>query len=282
MASRIDTRVGAAALVVAAALLSGCYASTVSDCYYYYGYSYGDPYCEYEYLEPYTPANGYEPASYAEVEPSITPNPSPDVEPKLSDASVQIANFIYLRRTEDTGSTDADDVINERYPCGLGVDALTLCAVENIKARDTDYIIIGVQVEKPVEKDSERDFLVVGFGFDSDNDTTNNYVPPAAREFDYFGGTDRWYAAAYTPTDGWKLQTFGLIDGAPAPIESEARVILQEDTAVLLVPASEFDSVETPGARFSFFRHRGDMGTGTDANWSGLVYPPLGEPLAGL
>jgi hypothetical protein len=281
MASRIKARVEAATLLAATVLLADCYASTVNDCYYYYGYSYGYPYCDYEYIEPYTPANGYEPASYAEVEPQITPNPSPDVEPKLSDESVQIANFLYLRRTEDTGDTSADDVINERYPCGLGVDALTLCAVENIKARDTDYIIIGVQVEKPVEIDSEVDFLVVGFGFDSDNETTNNYVPPAAREFDYFGGTDRWYAAAYTPADGWKLQTYGLIDGAPSTIESEARVILQADTAVLLVPASEFNA-DVPGARFSLFRHHGDMGMGPDAYWSGLVHPPLGEPLAGL
>jgi hypothetical protein len=281
MASRIETRVGAAALVVAAAMLSGCYESTVSDCYYYYGYDYGSPYCDYEYFEPYTPQDGYEPVSYSEVPPQETPNPSPDVDSKISDDSVSISTFLYVRRTKDTGDTDADEVINERYACGLGEDALTLCAVDNLEARDTDYIVLGVQVVKPVEVQSDVNFRVVGFSFDSDNDITNNYQPPAAEEFDYFGGTDRWYAATYTPADGWALQAFGLIDGAPSPIESEARVILQEDTAVLIVPASEFTAA-TPGARFSYFRHSGDMGTGPDADWSGLVYPPLGAPLAGL
>ena len=48
--------------------------------------------------------------------------------------------------------------------------------------------------------------------------------------------------------------------------------------SLLIVPASEFDA-ETPGARFSYFRHKGDMGASSD--WAGLVYPPLGEPLAG-
>lgn len=279
MASRFDTRVGVP-LLVAAAMLGGCYESTVSDCYYYYGYTYGYPYCDYEYFEPYTPQNGYEPVSYREVEPQVTPNPDPEIEPKLSDSSVSISTFIYMRRTSDTGKTPADEVINERYPCGLGEDALTVCAVENLRARDTDYFVIGVQVEKPVPVDSEIDFRVVGFGFDRDNDTSNNYVPPIDREFDYFGATDRWYAGAYTPTDGWSLQAFGLLDGAPTKIESEARMILQEDTAVLIVPASEFKEGVTPGARFSYFRHAGDMGASSD--WAGLVYPPLGDPLAGL
>jgi hypothetical protein len=268
-------------MVAGVAVLASCYAETTNDCYYYYGYEYGYPYCDYAYSEPYTPPNGYEPAAYHVVEPAVTPNPSPDVAAKLSDSSVLISKFLYLRRTSDTGDTPAADVLNEAYPCGQGEDALTLCAVENVRARDTDYVIIGVQVATPVPLDGELDFLVVGFAFDADGVSTNNYEPPAAQAFDYFGGTDRWYATKYEPATGWQLQAYGLIAGAPSPIDSEARVILQEGTAVLVVPASEF-SANTPGARFSFFRHRGDMGTGPDANWSGLVYPPLDKPLAGL
>lgn len=279
MGSRIDTRIGAAPLVVAAALVAGCYESTVSDCYYYYGYAYGYPYCDYDYFEPYTPQNGYRPVSYREVEAQVTPNPSPDVQAKLSDSSVGISTFLYVHRDDDTGETSADDVLNERYACGLGQEALTVCAVENLQARDTDYLLVAVQADRPVERDSAVNFRVVGFGFDSDNDPSDNYVPPDELQFDYFGGTDRWYAGSYTPADGWSLQAFGLIDGAPSPIESEARMILQEDTAVLVVPASEFETA-TPGARFSYFRHTGDLGANGD--WGGLVYPPLGEPLAGL
>ena len=58
-------------------------------------------------------------------------------------------------------------------------------------------------------------------------------------------------------------------------------MILQEDTAVLIVPASEFTAA-TPGARFTYFRHSGDMGMGPDADWSELCHLLLGAPLAGL
>ena len=125
----------------------------MSDCYYYYGYDYGTPYCDYEYFEPYTPQDGYEPVSYSEVPPEDTPNPSPDVE-YIFVTGIDL-DVPQRRRTKDTGDTDADEVINERYPCGLGEDALTVCAVENLEARDTDYIVLAVQVVKPVQVQSE-------------------------------------------------------------------------------------------------------------------------------
>jgi hypothetical protein len=277
-------RAFAVGLPLMGVLCASCYGTNIDPCYYHYGYYY--EFCDYEYLESFTPNYGYDPVVTQQLEPQQTPHPDPSLASKLSDDSVSLRAYLYVRRTTDTGDTPADEILDGEYPCGLGDDRFTLCGAPTLRARDTDYIIVAGQAQSDVPVTDDVNFLVIGWGFDRDGDPSNNYAPPDARLNDYFGQTDQWYAAAYVPggdiEDSWTLRAFRLdAMGQPIEFETEGRVILQEDTAVLIVPADEF-LVETPRNRISLFRHTGDEGEGPDRNWSGFVWPPLGAPLAGL
>ena len=81
--------------------------------------------------------------------------------------------------------------------------------------------------------------LVVScFSSDKDGDDENNFVPLPAFEFDYFQGSDRWYAAEYNPTSGWSLVVSDVVANAPQAAASAARLMIRDNTIVLAVPLS--------------------------------------------
>jgi hypothetical protein len=265
--------------VVLAAAAAGCSPTSVEeDCEYYYGPDY--PYCDYAYYDPYAVSGSYSALVDEEVDVDETPNPDPSVAPKAPDATVAVKRYTYLARDpKKTGEAPDLSAIDESYPCNQAHgEALALCASDGQKfVQSEDYIVIAFELEQPLPQHDDTNFFVVGFAFDRDDDTANNYTPPPGDANDYFGATDQWYTASYTPTDGWKFGARVWGGTAIQSTASTARIILERDSAALLVPVSEFGTA-TPPSRISLFRHTGDEGA--NGNWSGLVYPPLGMPLA--
>jgi hypothetical protein len=266
--------------VALAAPVMACYATTYNDCYYYYGYY--DPYCGYYYYDTYAESEAYTPVTSTQVAVQSTPNPDPNLPAVSPDAIVAIDHYNYLARDPEAASDAKPDLdgIDEQYPCNESRDGtLALCSADGQEfVQDEDYLVVVFELQNPLPQADTTNFLVVSFAFDTDNDTSNNFTPPAETANDYAGGTDKWYTARYTPADGWILETFAWNGTAIESVPTNARIILEGKSAALLAPASEF-ATDVPGSRISLFRHTGDEGANGD--WSGLVYPPLGAPLAG-
>ncbi len=267
-------------LLALVALASCYYSDPAYDCYYYYGYY--DPYCNYAYYDPYTTSDMYRSVSYNEVAVEETPNPDPMIAAVAPDSTVAVSSYTYLARDPSVPADDQPDLseIDDHYPCNEAQEeSLALCSENGQKfAQDEDYVVVAFELDNPLPQDDATNFFVVGFSFDADGDPSNNFTPPAETANDYFGDTDTWYAASYTPTDGWNLGAFHWNGTAIESVPTTARLILDQSSAGLLAPASEF-TAEVPGSRISLFRHTGDQGANGD--WSGLVYPPLGAPLQG-
>jgi len=259
-----------------AVTLGGCTAYAY-DCYYYYGYYY--PYCDYYYMYGYLPTDGYTQVYSRSVVEEPVPNPDPTIAPQSPDASLNVINFTYLARTSIEGDSEATlQRLRNDYPCG-GNDTVQVICQNNDDISPGDFLLLAYQLEQPVPYDDSVNFFVLGFSFDRDNDPGNNFQPEADEMYDYFGGTDKWIAAYYEPTDGWRLEATEYRDDAPASVSTDARVIFEGDTVALIVPASEFQSA-IPGSRVSLFRHTGEFGA-DGSDWAGVVFPRLDEPLAG-
>jgi hypothetical protein len=211
-----------------------------------------------------------------------TPHPDPSVAPKAPDATVAVKSYTYLARDPNASGDDLPDLsgIDETYPCNEPrEESLALCSEDDQEfVQSEDYVVVAFELEQPLPQNDEANFFVVAFAFDADNDPTNNFTPPEETANDYFGATDKWYTASYSPDDGWKLGAFAYNGTAIESVPTTARIILDRSSAALLAPASEF-GVGIPLNRISLFRHTGDEGA--NGNWSGLVYPPLGAPLNG-
>jgi hypothetical protein len=259
--------------------LSSCYVySTPYDCYYYYGYYY--PYCDYGYYGYYSTSDSYSTMSYSEVKQEQTPNPDPNIPPVAPDTTVNVTSYSYLAHNGETGDEPDLSTFDDRYPCNeASGEVLTVCKSDDQPFEtDAEYIVIAFEIEAPLPQSDATNFFVVTWAFDSDNDTSNNYIPPAELANDYAGATDKWIAATHDPAGGWTLAAYEFDGTGVVEVDTNARVILEATSAALVIPNSEF-AVTVPGNRIGLFRHTGDNGAGGD--WSGLVYPPLGAPLAG-
>jgi hypothetical protein len=116
------------------------------------------------------------------------------------------------------------------------------------------------------------------FVFDQDANTGNNYVPSPQFAGDYFQGSDKWYAVEYAPTSGWRLKVTDARNGGFVPVASAARAIIEGNSIVLAVPASEFTS-PSPAYRTTSFRHSGDFGQAPPFDWLADYDPVPGDPL---
>lgn len=252
-------------------------------CYDYYGYYY-DPYCNYSYMDPYYSTGDYYPAYYDSLAAQESvPHPDPGIEAKASDPSVDLVSYMYIRKDEERDTNPPGDppkstaTLDDSYPCDRNEAGLrVLCDGDGAEAREEDYLVVGIHVAQEVPLEAE-DTLVLSYAFQRDTDPDNDYVPPDELANDYVGGTDRWYVATRSPGDGWSFEAFESTGTDFAAVDTDARLILEVETAVLMVPAAEFE-VPDPASRVSLFRHDGDEGRDS-GDWSGFVYPPLDQPL---
>jgi hypothetical protein len=276
--SKMNQKISSALIVTGTVLLFG-FASQYSGCNSSSSYCYNYYYCDYYYYDPFYPAYGYN--SVYSINPAAATYTQADVSQaeRAPESIINVENIVYIAKTgapTDTDLTPAD--FEDHYPCGAGDEALTVCADATAAPDDSDRLMIMFKTEGLVPQADPVNHFVLGFAFDADNVVDNNFVPEQDQAGDYFGHTDKWYKTTYTPAAGWTLEVFDASGPTPVAVASHARLVIHQNIVAIVIPASEF-AVNNPAARISLFRHTGDFGLGPDQNWSGLVYPKIGDPL---
>jgi hypothetical protein len=191
--------------------------------------------------------------------------------------SVTDDTLLATRARGFTASPDPQGGLEDQIPCGDGPLGFTVCDLDT-PFPEGDVIMVATALQAPVPLDDPSRLFQYGFVFDSDNDPSNNYVPPPQFANDFFRDTDRWYAVTYDPAVGWDL-TSSLADGTDIlGAASQARVLITEEVMVAFIPAQEFH-VECPGYRVTAFTHTGDFGANPPHDWAGDQEPTVGEPL---
>lgn len=165
------------------------------------------------------------------------------------------------------------------FPCGAGPNGYTLCVDPALPAPEGPFTVLYTALGGDVPIADAVNHYQYGFVFDSDGVAGNNYQPQPQYANDFFKGTDLWYAAEYTPAEGWRLRVTDASGGGFVSIPSDARLIIQGNAMVLLVPTSEL-TVAMPSFRFSAFRHTGDYGLNPPYDWDGSVWPAVADGLA--
>lgn len=169
---------------------------------------------------------------------------------------------------------------NAQFPCGAGPNGRTLCRATPVDAPAGDYLVISSAYELPIPLADPVNYYQYGFVFDADAVTTNNYQPGTQYPNDFFKDTDRWYTADYTPvTQTWSLKVVDASGGMIRTVtDSNARLIMKDNSLTLVVPASEFTTMK-PSFRLTAFRHAGDYGVNSPYNYDGSLWPSVGDGL---
>lgn len=161
------------------------------------------------------------------------------------------------------------------FPCGVGELATTYCAGND--AIDGDAVVLFADFADALPMQPAL-YYQYGFVFDSDGDSSNDYVPIPQYPADFFTGSNRWYQFGGGPV-GWTLSVDDVVGNAPVPATSNARLITTDSGLVLVLPASELD-VADAAWRLSAFEHDGSYGNG--GPWSGDLVPTVAQGLAPL
>ena len=171
--------------------------------------------------------------------------------------------------------------IEEMYPFGpdnfwIGTQRKLGTGPTSTTGSIGDWVVFFNVMHDTVPPADPTDYFQYGFVFDRDGDTENNYEPHPSYPYDFFQDTDYWIVASYSPGGGWTLVATDATDSAPVTVDSDARMIVNGTTLILLVPREEF-LAEHIGYRMTAYRHPGDWGTGGD--WDGDVQPPVADGL---
>ncbi len=168
---------------------------------------------------------------------------------------------------------------NPTFPEGQGPEGFTIHPDISTPMSAGGFVVVYQVVDEPIPLADPQRHFQYGFVFDSDGNTFNNYTPPAAFDNDFFRDTDRWYAVTYSPQAGWSLAVTDATNGNLTAVASAARVIIRDNTMLLVVPVTEF-AVPNPAYRVTSFAHNGDWGLNPPHTWSGDPTPTVHEPLA--
>jgi len=172
---------------------------------------------------------------------------------------------IDLRYHMDTRFGFDQDGVNEAYndsifECGVAAHGRTTVCAADVQPMPAGEVLVFAMlfVEDVPQAPADHSFIFSAV-FDSDGDPANDwqFYPPF--DFDLFQGTDRWYQLAWDhSTQQWSLDVTqvdtSLSTGSYAG--SAARVVIQGDTIVFFIPASEFE-IELPPYRLTSFGHDG-------------------------
>jgi hypothetical protein len=167
---------------------------------------------------------------------------------------------------------------NTEFECGLGANGYTLCPDPAGVVPAGDFVILFALFEADIPLEDATNVYQYGFVFDSDGDAGNNYQASPAYPNDFFSGTDRWYEARYEPASGWSLAVTDASNGGFVSVVTTARIIIFENTMVLVVAASEF-AVAKPDYRITAFRHTGDYGMSPPHDFDGSIWPSVADGL---
>ena len=155
--------------------------------------------------------------------------------------------------------------VNEAYndsifECGVAAHGrTTVCAADVQPMPAGEVLVFAMLFVEDVPQASSDHSFVFSAVFDSDGDPANDwqFYPPF--DFDLFQGTDRWYQLVWDhSTQQWSLDVTqvdtSLSTGSYAG--SAVRAVIQGDTIVFFIPASEFE-IELPPYRLTSFGHDG-------------------------
>lgn len=127
-----------------------------------------------------------------------------------------------------------------------------------------DVIVIGMELAGDVPQAEAEHSFIYSAVFDSDGEAANNWRPQPPFDWDYFGGTDRWYQLIWDHVGGeWSITVSQLAaSGPPSDARSTVRAVIEGDTIVFFISATEFGA-PLPGFRVSAFGHDGRFGEQT-------------------
>lgn len=153
-----------------------------------------------------------------------------------------------------------DDTFNNSvYHCGdSNATRTVVCSGGGstpMPAGQVDTFFLKLAAPVPIA-DATKDYIY-SVVLDSDGDPTNNWVPQASFDWDYFQGTDRWYQLVWDHTAGtWSL-TATQVDATQGTsvITSTGRAVIEGDAITFFVSASELPA--PTGYRVTAFGHDG-------------------------
>jgi len=139
------------------------------------------------------------------------------------------------------------------------------------------YLLAAEFVDDMPHADANYSYQI-GFVFDSDDDPSNNYQPAPSWPADFFKDTDRWYVAEYAPGGEWTISVSNA--GSSTLAASGARIIMNGNAVVLVLPASEIPSSQA-SFRITAFRHDGSYGL-SGGFWNADLSTAVGLPMLSL
>ena len=169
---------------------------------------------------------------------------------------------------------ESGDVSEWQTVCPDGAGKVKV--VGNTAVVENPLVFINV-LHANIPKDDPTNIFTYAFVFDRDGNTANNYQPIADYPNDFFKDTDYWIELFYAPGWGWGMAATDAANNSFTPVTSDAKIIMLNNTLILVIPRSEF-LAENIGYRMTTFRHTGDWGM-SDDNWDGDVQPPVADGL---
>jgi hypothetical protein len=174
---------------------------------------------------------------------------------------------------------------NTIYPCGENTGTrIVVCADDSVSMpqQGGDVWMFAMALEDDVPLAAGDHSYIYSAVFDSDGQPANDWQFRPPFDFDLFRDTDRWYQLIWNHQAGqWNLTVTQVNNSQQtASVPSAVRAVIQGDTIVFFIPASEF-SVDRPPYRMTAFGHDGafsesDRGadvSGTDPT-APLTVPP--------
>lgn len=199
-----------------------------------------------------------------------------NVDPGDFDEDVDLWDMLaFVRRFDEI---PLNDLFNfSVFECGATTSdgVLTVCPddVGQMEAGDVVIVAAVMNADLPTAGAS-RDYTYAAV-FDSDADPANNWQYQGDFDWDFFRDTDRWYQVQFDAASGaWSMDVVDL--AATGAVSSAARVLIDGDTIIWVIPASEF-AAETPLVRVSAFRHDGTFApqaSGGDVSGENPTEPP--------
>lgn len=152
------------------------------------------------------------------------------------------------------------------FECGDASGTRRVVCPDDVKPMPAgDVIVIGMVLASDVPLSDQGHSFIYSAVFDSDGDAANNWRPQPPFDWDYFGGTDRWYQLVWDHLAGEWLLTVTQVSAAGQPqadVGSTVRAVIDGDVIVFFIAATEFAG-DGPTFRVSAFGHDGGFGEQT-------------------
>ena len=183
------------------------------------------------------------------------------ITPAFKGKQVDILAYGYTQVTYTQAQVDDMFNVNPVYQCGQSDATRTVvCAgggATPMPAGKIDEFFMQLGADVPLA-DAVKSYIY-SLVLDSDGDPTNNWIPQAPYDWDYFQGADLWYQIVWDHlAKKWSLSA-KQVSAAQAAVAavSTARAIIEGDAITFYVSASELPA--PTGYRVTAFGHDGNF-----------------------